>query len=123
MDVDSHRPSGISATDEEKEAAHKKAREIYGYLKGRGWPAPVVADSGNGYHLRYRVDLPCEDDRLIEKALTALADRFDGDGVKLDRGVHNPSRIARLYGTLAAKGDNTRSALTGCRKYYARHCW
>jgi hypothetical protein len=39
--------------------------------------------------------------------LAAIGARFDGDGVKLDRGVHNPSRIVRLYGTLAAKGDNT----------------
>ena len=34
--------------------------------------------------------------------------RFDGDGVKIDRSVHNPARIVRLYGTLAAKGDNTK---------------
>jgi hypothetical protein len=35
------------------------------------------------------------------------ADRFDGDGIKLDRAVFNPSRAPRLYGTLAAKGDDT----------------
>ena len=49
LDVDFDRPSGISASDSEKEAAHKKAIEIYGYLKARGWPLPIVADSGNGY--------------------------------------------------------------------------
>jgi hypothetical protein len=108
IDGDYDRPSGISATDAEKAAAKKKAREIYGFLKERGWPEPVVADSGNGYHLDYRIDLPCEDNRLIEKVLAALADCFDGDGVKIDRSVHNPARIVRLYGTLAAKGDNTK---------------
>jgi Primase C terminal 2 (PriCT-2) len=106
IDVDPDRASGISATSQEKEAAHKKAREIHDYLQGRGWHLPVVADSGNGYYLLYRVDLPCMDDRLFEQVLTALAKRFDGDGVTLDRSVSNPSRIAKLHGTLAAKGDN-----------------
>ena len=107
LDGDYDRPSGISATDSEKEATHKQLLEIYAYLKSRGWPLPIAADSGNGYHLDYRIDLPCEDNRLIEKVLAALADRFDRDGVKIDRSVHNPARIVRLYGTLAAKGDNT----------------
>jgi hypothetical protein len=107
LDADADRPSGISATNEEKEAAHKKAREICGYLRSRGWHWSAVADSGNGFHLLYPVDLPCEDQRLLEKVLAALADRFDGDGVKIDRSVHNLARIARLYGTLAGKGDST----------------
>ena len=108
LDVDADRPSGISASDSEKEAAHKKSREIYAYLKGRGWPLPFAADSGNGYHLLYRIDSTCDDGKVLEQALAALADRFDGDGVTLDRSVHNPARIARLYGTIAAKGDNTK---------------
>jgi hypothetical protein len=106
IDVDFDRPSGISTTDEEKTAANKKAHEIYHYLKARGWPDPVVGDSGNNYHLLYRIDLPCQDDGLVEKVLTMLADCFDGDGVKLDRAVHNQSRVVRLYGTLACKGDD-----------------
>jgi hypothetical protein len=108
IDVDPDRPSGISATDAEKAAAKKKALEIYGFLKERGWPEPVAADSGNGHHLEYLIDLPCDDGKILEKVLAVLADRFDGGGVKLDRTVFNPSRIARLYGTLAAKGDNTK---------------
>jgi uncharacterized protein DUF3987 len=107
IDVDPVRPSGISASKSEKAAARKKAVEIRDYLRARGWPEPLIADSGNGYHLVYLIDLPCEDDGLVEKVLNALADRFDGDGVRIDRAVHNPARIVRLYGTLAAKGDNT----------------
>src|SRR5204862_4412008 len=106
LDVDADRPSGISASDSEKEGAHKKACEIYDYLKGRGWPSPVAADSGNGYHLLYRVDLPCGDGKILEQVLAALADRFDEDGVKLDRCVHKHGRIARRDGTRAGKGDN-----------------
>ncbi len=78
VDVDPDRPSGISATNEEKEAAHKKAREIYDYLKARGWHRPVVADSGNGYHLVYRVDLPCDDGNLfVENIIGATLSASD----------------------------------------------
>jgi hypothetical protein len=66
LDVDADRPSGIGASDAEKHAAHKKAQEIYDYLKARSWPPPLVADSGNGFHLLYRVNLPCADDRLLD---------------------------------------------------------
>ena len=38
-----------------------------------------------------------------------LADRFDDDRVAVDKSVHNPSRIWKLYGTLASKGDDTPS--------------
>ncbi len=107
VDVDPERPTGISASAQEKEAAHKKSLEIYIYLEARGWPPPVVADSGNGYHLLYRVDLPASDNDLLKGTLGVLAERFDGGGVKLDRAVHNESRIAKLPGTLAAKGDST----------------
>lgn len=67
LDVDADRPSGISASDSEKEAAHNKVREIHEHLKERGWPLPIAADSGNGYHLLYRVDLPCDDGKLLEQ--------------------------------------------------------
>jgi hypothetical protein len=108
IDIDVDRPSGISATDEEKERARKKALEVFNFLKKRQWLRPLVADSGNGYHLIYRTNLPLDDGGLLKDALAALADHFDGDGVKLDRTVHNPARIVRLYGTVAQKGDNTR---------------
>jgi hypothetical protein len=107
IDVDPVRPSGISATDAEKAKAIQKAREIYSFLKALKWPQPVCADSGNGGHLKVAVDLPADDGGLCEKVLALLADHFDDDTVKIDRTVHNPARIGRLYGTLAAKGDHT----------------
>ena len=67
LDVDPERPSGISASDEGKAAAKYKAREIYGYLKGRGWPKPVITDSGNGYHLVYLLDHPPLESKLFEQ--------------------------------------------------------
>jgi replicative DNA helicase len=107
IDFDPHRVSGVSASDEEKARAWAKAVDVRAYLGGLGWPAPVVGDSGNGYHLFYRVDLPADDGGLVQRALHALADRFDDGFVHVDRSVHNPARITKLYGTLARKGDST----------------
>ena len=121
IDVDADRPSGISATDAEKEAAHAKSREIYRYLKERDWPEPIAGDSGNGIHLLCGVKFPRDDQRLFERLLTALANRFDDDCVKIDRAVHNPARIVRLYGTLAAKGDNTKDRPHRLSKIITRH--
>jgi hypothetical protein len=108
IDFDPVRPTGISASDEEKEAAHQKMLEVYKFLRGLGWPEPIMADSGNGYHLRYGIDLPCDDGKIQEQVLALLAHRFDDERVKIDRSIHNPARIIKLYGTLAAKGDNTK---------------
>jgi putative DNA primase/helicase len=107
LDLDPERPSRISASDSEKALARQRARAICSYLKERGWPEPLLADSGNGFHLIYPIDLPVKDDGLIKKVLVALAGRFDDPLCTIDKSVNNPSRIARLYGTLAAKGDDT----------------
>ncbi|TWU27568.1 YfjI family protein [Bythopirellula polymerisocia] len=106
IDCDAVRPAGISASDEEHEAALARARRIYGYLSKRGWPEPIVADSGNGGHLLYLIDLPRGDEGLVQRVLAALAELFDDDIVKVDVKVANPARIWKLYGTLACKGDN-----------------
>ena len=108
IDCDPVRPSDISSTDDEKEAARRVAAQIKKYLKTLCWSDPVVADSGNGYHLLYRIDLPNDDESrtLIESVLKALAARFDNSAVKIDQKVFNASRITKAYGTLACKGDS-----------------
>jgi hypothetical protein len=107
IDVDALRPSGISATDAEHEAAIDRARDIFAFLRDQGWPDPIAADSGNGGHLLYRIDLPADDGGLVQRCLYALAERFDDEIVKIDQSVFNPARIWKLYGTIARKGDDT----------------
>jgi hypothetical protein len=95
VDCDPVRPADISATDEEKTAAKRLVPKIKKYLKALGLPDPVIADSGNGYHLLYRIDLPNDDDgrKLLESVLKSLAARFDTSAVKIDQKVFNSSRI------------------------------
>lgn len=112
VDIDPVRPSGTSATDAQLGAAKAKARAVYGYLNGIGWAAPLVAESGNGMHLLYAIDLPNDDDAtaLVKAVLIELGERFDDAQTKVDRAVFNAARICKLYGTLANKGDHTAAA-------------
>jgi hypothetical protein len=107
VDCDPQRPAGISSTGAEHDASLGRAQAVDLFLHDEGWPDPIYADSGNGAHLLYRVDLPADDGGIVQRCLTALAARFDDDGVKIDRTVYNPARIWKLYGTLACKGDDT----------------
>lgn len=109
IDVDPRRPAGISSTAEEHAAALALARNVRDWLGGLGFPAPVEADSGNGAHLLYRIDLPNDPDagELVQRCIKAIAHKWDDPAVSIDQTVYNAARIWKLYGTKAAKGDNT----------------
>lgn len=108
VDVDPRRISGISATGAEKAKAAKRMEEICDYLTERhNWAMPVRADSGNGYHALFRIDLPTADDGLVQRTLAALDKQFSDDAVAVDTSVYNPARIVKLYGTWSRKGDDT----------------
>jgi predicted P-loop ATPase len=109
IDIDAVRPAGISSSDAEHEAALERARTIRSQLGEEAWPRPVFADSGNGAHLLYRIDLPNDADAaaLIEAVLKALAARFNDTAVQVDVTVFNAARISKLYGTPVRKGDDT----------------
>jgi hypothetical protein len=106
VDADPVRDTLISATDEEKAQASATVQRVRDHLRSRSWPDPIFSDSGNGYHLLYRIDLPAADNGLVERLLQALAAQFSDARVNIDTTVFNPSRICKLPGTLARKGDN-----------------
>ena len=109
VDLDPARPAGVSATDEEKNAARERAREIYAHLHRSGWSEPVIGDSGNGYHLLYPIDLPNDPEslELVRGVLEALSFRFTDERVSVDTTTSSAARIWKLYGTTARKGDST----------------
>ena len=108
IDNDCKRVAGISSTDEEKEKARRKAREIQDYLGEQGWPDPIVGDSGNGHHLLYLIDLPADQAglELVAGVLEALDFKFSDDSVEVDTTTKNAARITKFYGTVAKKGDD-----------------
>jgi hypothetical protein len=106
IDADPVRDAKVSSTDAEKAAALETILRVRDHLGGLGWPAPILGDSGNGYHALYPIDLPADDDGLVKRVLLALAQRFDSDKVKIDQKVFNPARLCKLPGTVARKGDS-----------------
>lgn len=106
IDCDAVRESGISSTDEEHEYALAKAREIEAGMASIGFPAPIMLDSGNGAQMLYAIDLPAEDDGLVERCIREISNASDAH-VVIDTTVHNPARIWRLPGTMNCKGDDT----------------
>lgn len=109
VDLDPKRPAGTSSTDEQIEKSKKLANEIYDYLLKIGFERPIVSESGNGIHLLYRVNLrnSIENIELLKKSLKTLNLLFSNDEIEVDMKNFNPSRICKLYGTMAQKGSNT----------------
>lgn len=96
------------ATTAEKASAGRVCDAVNEQMRGAGWPAPVVVDSGNGYGLFWACDLP--NDALVKASykrwLDALAAAHP-DGGKIDTSIHNASRLVKLPGTWARKGSAT----------------
>jgi hypothetical protein len=107
VDVDPVRIAGIGATDAEKASAFAVADVLRRHLAELGYPDPIFADSGNGCHLFYAVDLPVDDGGLVKRCLETLAEQFDTADAKVDISVYNAARIAKIPGTIARKGDAT----------------
>jgi hypothetical protein len=108
LDFDPIRPKGLageSTTEAEKAAAEAVADDAYDWLRAEGWPEPIKASSGNGWHLLYRIDLPANDGGLVKRVLETLSARFSDDTVDVDTTVANASRICKLYGTTPRKGS------------------
>ena len=108
IDLDPTRPAKTSSSEEELSRAKALGNKIYMYMKDLGFNKPLMAFSGNGVHLLYRVsmDVSKENRALMEKSLKALDYLFSSDGIEVDKKNFNPGRICKLYGTLAQKGAN-----------------
>lgn len=109
IDCDPKRPAGISSSEAEWMAAKATADAVALFLAGRAFPAPIMASSGNGWHLHYRIDVPNNEaaTETIRNALRALAAKFSTAAVTIDTKVFNAARVCKLYGTVARKGDHS----------------
>lgn len=109
IDLDPKRPAGVGSSDEELNYSYLKAVDLYNYLMSQGFNEPIVGRSGNGYH----VTLPCrigaepEKTEIIKKFIKVLSLMFSDEHVEVDEKVFNLSRICKLPGTMAMKGENS----------------
>jgi hypothetical protein len=111
IDIDKASSEKRPATQAELNAAKELATNISKYLKEGGWDDPgLVVMSGNGYHLYYDLGAmtnTAQVTAIVQEFLKGLAQRFDTGSVKVDQVVYNASRITKVVGTVARKGDNT----------------
>ena len=109
VDCDPVRVSGTSSTNEEKAKSKATMTTTYNYLNAQGFSKPIIADSGNGYHLLYKISMANTDEtkELIKAFLAALDMMFSDEHVSIDTAVFNASRITKLYGVITQKGANT----------------
>lgn len=109
IDFDPIRAKGVSSSQAELNNAHTVAGRVFKFLKEQGFNEPVVALSGNGYHLQLKVDMPNDDEHreLIKTFVESVAYQFDAEGIDIDCKVFNAARVCKLYGTEARKGAST----------------
>lgn len=109
IDVDCERPSGVSSTCAEKAKAHKKAQDVFMFLRENGFAEPVVCDSSSGYHILYPIDMDNtqESEDCIKEFLEILANNFTDESVKIDTVLHDANRVLRLSGTFGRKGRSS----------------
>ena len=111
LDIDAKRPVGISSTTEEHEAALATATSIKMHLMEKGFQdnSILIGDSGNGAHVLARVNLPNDEETkaIVQSCIRAIAAKFDSAQVTIDQAVFNASRIWKVPGTMARKGDST----------------
>lgn len=109
IDIDCERPSGVSSTNEEKAKAHKKAQDVFVFLRNNGFSTPVVCDSSSGYHILYPIDMENtqESEDCIKEFLEILANNFTDESVKIDTVLHDANRILRLSGSYGRKGRSS----------------
>jgi hypothetical protein len=108
VDFDPVRPKGVSATDAELRAAVKLTVACRNYLREKGFKGLTLETSGNGAHILVPMDEPNDEENRVRfrEVLGSLSHQFSEKAVVVDTATHNASRICKLYGTLACKGDH-----------------
>jgi hypothetical protein len=112
VDVDTLREnkSTSNASDEEKDKSLVVAKAVYAYLRGLGWPPAVFCDSGNGWHLVWKIELDCSvvSQAMLANCLMALAAKFNNDDAEVDETLAEPEQVIKLWGTTVRKGQHSK---------------
>lgn len=110
IDIDTKKPSDTNSTDEEKEMAKEVVNNVFKFLRDEGFEKPVVCDSGNGFHLLYKIAMKNsnENTTICKEFLQVLDMLLSNPNVEIDCTTHNASRVCKLYGTFSRKGSNTK---------------
>lgn len=98
-----------SATDEEKQKARENADKFMKWLKDQGYLEPYFDDSGNGFHIIQKVDIPVTHFSWLENQLRNYFKEVQRATpyTKMDS-IYDMARIVKVAGTVSLKGANTK---------------
>lgn len=102
FDVDSKKPKKEAATDEELEQAKQRMIELVSWISIEAYERPLVAMSGNGYHVLQRVNLKIDD--TLPSRLEAYFHEAPTEGMD---SIFDLPRIIKIPGTMSVKGVPT----------------
>ena len=114
IDVDSISSDDTEVTEESKALCYEAIQQIRLYLAENGFCTPLLADSGNAYHLLYYVgNIPNDtvSTNLIRAFLNALKSRFATAHVTVDTGTTHAGRLLKVYGTHSRKPPHRQSQI------------
>ncbi len=106
FDVDSSHPKNQPATEQELEQGKERMINLVSWMRIQGYVAPLVAMSGNGYHVLQRVNIEIEN-TLTDKLEAYFHEAPVLDGEERDS-IFDPPRIIKVPGTLSIKGTPTK---------------
>jgi len=110
IDIDRAEATNCPASDDEIAAASGLADRVAAASALDGMDLMGRVMSGNGVHLYYaHAQMPNDEaSKLkVQELLQLLAKKFDNDEVKIDQSVFNASRITKVPGTVARKGEES----------------
>jgi hypothetical protein len=106
----------VNASEEERDSLRKVADKVTKWVSGILGAHPLLADSGNGFHLCWYLRpnaftdaiAPNEDNKITYKeCLLAIKQRFDSESVEIDAILSEPEQIIRLWGTWNRRDPET----------------
>lgn len=105
LDLDTIHPAGTSATSDEVAKAEEQTKTLLDHMRKEGFDNPEIVFSGNGYHLKYRIDYPNDTEHRIK--ISGIIDSLHARFPLINQAAKNSSFIMKLPGTLAMRGKDT----------------
>ena len=99
--------TSLPATDAENAEAYRLIDHVRAIMEGTfGFLGPVVASSGNGWHVCYPVDMPNDEvsKGMHRDLLRGLDKRCSNVNANIDTKTYNAARIWKVYATKSRKG-------------------
>ena len=96
----------LNATDDELKALREGAGRVLAWLRSHRFTDPVIACSGNGWHLLYRLpELRPDHYEMLRDVLRAVKEQFKDDAniFGIDTTLAEPEQIIKAYGTISRK--------------------